>query len=105
MESFLQCLPILTTCLPLQEYKNRNKTKIIFYKNIFKIFKQKKKNVQADDKIIIDRFNSDAEEIEESTKKEFEPENSLEENTNFPILYTNMRNCPCKICEMKNLFQ
>lgn len=91
----------MTTCLPLQEYKDKNKTKIIFYKNFFKTFKQQKKYNHAEKQEIIDRMNYE----KESTKKELEPENSLEENTNSPILYTNMRNCPCKICEMKNLFQ
>ena len=104
MESLVQCLPVLTTCLPLQKYKNRNKTKIILYKNIFKIFKTKKiekEKMESEDR---PSLNSQ-EKFNENTSAEFEPDSSEEENTNFPILYTNMRNCPCKICEMKNLFQ
>ena len=85
MESFIEWFPILNTCLPLQSSKSRTRTKIIFLKNIFKKSENKKER-------------RDVEKGEESVV-----DINIEDNE-FPV-YTNLRNCPCKICEMKNLFQ
>lgn len=104
METFLQCFPLMsmsTTCLPLSK-NQRNKKKIFAYKNLFQIFKNRKtgdKKKSSDKKIDQEKQMFDA----SHEKREMWTVGTLEEIPEYPISTNILRNCPCKICEMRNV--
>ena len=85
METIFQCLPVFTACLPVRQ-SERSKKKIFLYKIISKLFKAK-----VDGKTSSNEEND----IERQDKADLDkPDGS------YPV-YTNMKNCPCKICDLK----
>ena len=102
METFLQCFPLMsTTCLPMSK-NPRNKKKIIAYKNLFQIFKKKKngdKKKSSDTKIDQEKQKFDV----SHEKSEMSTVGTFEEILEYPISTNILRNCPCRICEMKNV--
>ena len=78
METIFQCFPVLTTCLPVRQ-SERSKKKIFLYKIISKLFKAK---------------------VNGSTSTSKENDDIEKQDCSYPV-YTNMKYCPCKICDLK----
>ena len=84
METIFQCFPVLTTCLPVRQ-SERSKKKIFLYKIISKLFKAKVNGSTSTSK-----ENDDIDCYQKLDKQD----------CSYPV-YTNMKYCPCKICDLK----